>query len=500
MEAILGGFSIALTLNNIAFCFFGVLMGTGMGVLPGIGSVAAVSMLLPISYYLEPTSALIMLAGVFYGSEYGGAAASILLNLPGTPTHAVTCLDGYPMAKKGRAGVALFIAAVASFFGGTMGILVLMALTPAVIALALAFGPAEYFLVISFGLIAAATIAQGSPLKGLAMVTIGILVGLIGTDVNTGNTRFDLGFYQLFDGVSLVALAMGLFGISEIIASSGQGQGTGPGQVSLASMLPTREDIRRSIMPAVRGTAIGSFFGPLPGTGAAVAAFFSYAIEKRISRTPEEFGTGVVEGIAGPEASNNAAVQTAFIPTFALGIPGTASMAILLGAMMVHGVVPGPRLMTEHSDLFWAVVASFWIGNLLLLILNIPLIGIWVRILAIPQRMLFPVIVCLICIGTLSVANSAFDVWLLFAIGMAGYAMRLLSFEPAPLLLGFVLGPMLEENFRRAMLLTRGKFLPLFLNPVGIALAALAAAALLWLAVKTIRARQRDAAAERLIQ
>jgi TctA family transporter len=493
MDEILAGFTAAFYLNNIAYCFVGVLMGTAMGVLPGIGSVAAVSMLLPISYHMDPTSALIMLAGVFYGSEYGGATASILLNLPGTPTHAVTCLDGYPMSQNGRAGVALFTAAVASFFGGTIGILVLMALTPAVIALALAFGPAEYLLVITFGLVAAATIAQGSPLKGLAMVTAGVLVGLIGIDVNTGIPRFELGFYELFDGVSLVALAMGLFGIAEVIASAGQRQSARPQHVSLASMLPSRTDVRRTLLPAMRGAGIGCVFGPLPGTGAAVAAFFSYALEKRVSRTPERFGTGIVEGIAGPEASNNAAVQTAFIPTLAIGVPGTASMAILLGALMVHGIVPGPRLMTEHADLFWSVVASFWIGNVLLLVLNIPLIGVWVRILMIPRRILFPVIVSLICLGTFSVANSAFDVWLLFVIGLVGYVMRLLAFEPAPLLLGFVLGPMLEENFRRAMLLSRGELLPLFYNPVGLVLIAIALATVLLLAIRKVRATRRAA-------
>ncbi|MGH6926070.1 MAG: tripartite tricarboxylate transporter permease [Propylenella sp.] len=457
MEDLWLGFTVAVSLVNLAYCTGGVALGTAIGVLPGVGSVAAVSLLLPVTFYLDPTTALILLAGVYYGAEYGGSTASILLNIPGTPSSAVSCLEGYPMSRQGRAGVALCMSAIASFVGGTLGILVLMTLAPVVIAFALSFGAAEYFAAMLLALIIVASIARGSPLKGLAMVIVGLLLGGVGTDVISGVARFDLNFPQLYSGISVVVLAMGLFGVSEVIASVRITEGRAiSANVTLRSMLPTRDDVRRSVFPVLRGFGIGSVIGPLPGIGPVVASFLSYAAEKRLARDPSRFGNGAIEGLTGPEASNNAAAQTAFIPMLTMGIPGTVTTAIMLGALMIHGIMPGPRLITEHPSLFWGVVASFWIGNVILLMLNIPLVGVWVNLLRIPYRYLYPVIICLVCIGTYSVNFSTFDVWLVLLLGALGYAMRLFGYEPAPLLISFILGPLLEENLRRAMLLSGG--------------------------------------------
>ena len=496
MENILLGFETAFSLTNIIFCFAGVFIGTFIGVLPGIGSLAAVSMLLPITFYLDPATALIMLGGIYYGAEYGGSTASILLNLPGTPSNAVTCLDGYPMAKNGRAGVALFTTSIASFIGGSFGIIVLMFLTPQVVAFSLTFGPAEYFAVLLFGLLAAGAVAQGSVIKGLAMVGLGMLLGTIGADVNSGAIRYTFGLYDLYDGISIVIIAMGLFGISEVIASVNSSKHDAAQQVTLRSLIPNREEARRSVMPIVRGMSIGSLLGPLPGTGPSISAFLSYVVEKKISKDPSRFGNGAIEGVASPEASNNASVQTAFIPTLALGIPGSATMALMLGALMLHGIAPGPTLMTDYPDLFWGVIASFWIGNLMLLVLNVPLIGIWVRLLNIPYALLYPGIVCLICIGVFSVHNSPFDVALLLVVGALGYGMRLLSFEPAPLLIGFILGPLLEENLRRALLISNGDFLALFMRPVSGSLLAIAILIVAFMAYTNIRRYREQRRAE----
>lgn len=481
MEPLFNGLSIALAFENVSYCFFGVLVGTAVGVLPGVGSLAAISMLLPITFYLDPTTAIIMLAGVYYGAEYGGSTASILLNLPGTPSNAVTCLDGYPMAQNGRAGVALFMTTIASFIGGTLGILILIVATPFFLSFALMFQSKEYFVALLLGLLMAATVSPGSAIKGLASLALGILFGLVGADVQTGIPRFTLGRMEIFDGISIVIVAMGLFGVSEIIWSiAAQSAPMIRDRITLRSLIPTGDDMRRSTLPMLRGTAVGSVVGPLPGAGLALASFFAYVIEKRVSRRPESFGTGIVEGIAGPEAANNAAAQTAFIPTFALGIPGTTTTAILLGAMMLHGIAPGPQFMRENYDMFWAIVASFWIGNLFLLILNVPFIGLWVRLLKIPYHLLYPVIICMICIGIYSLSSSVFDVFLLLGFGLIGYFMRLLDFSPAPMLMGFVLGPLLEENFRRAMLLSRGDLLSLFSGPINFAMLSLFVLVLLW--------------------
>lgn len=501
MEGLFVGIAAAFTLENLAWCFVGVTLGTAIGVLPGIGAIAAISMLLPVTFYLEPTAAIIMLAGVYYGGEYGGSTASILLNLPGTPSSAVTCLDGYPMSRQGRAGVALCITALASFVGGTLGILVIMLLSPLIIAIAFSFSAPEYFAAMVLALITVAFMSSGSPIKSLAMVCIGVLVGMIGLDVISGASRFNFGFRELYDGVNVVALAMGLFGVSEVIASiRSTAGGTLAGRVPLRSMIPTREDIRRSTLPVLRGFGIGSVIGPLPGIGTTVASFISYAVEKRVARDPSRFGKGAIEGIAGPEAANNAAAQTTFIPLLTMGIPGAATTAVIMSALMLQGILPGPRLVHEHPDIFWGVIVSFWIGNLMLLVLNLPLVGVWVSLLRIPYRLLYPAVICLICVGAYSVKFQVFDVWLVLIIGFVGYAMRLLAFEPAPLLIGFILGPLLEENFRRGMIASFGDPVIMLSRPITGTLLALAAILLVltfWSGLRGRRSRQGGASEAR---
>ena len=476
------GLQTALSWYNLLWCFVGVFLGTLLGVIPGIGVVAAISMLFPLTFQLEPTAALIMLAGIWYGTSYGGSTASILLNVPGSATNAVTCLDGYPMTQQGRGGIALLMTTVASFFGGSFGIILLMGFAGTISAYALSFSSAEYFSLMLLGLIAACNVSSGSILKGLIMVALGILFGLVGSDIYTGTRRFDFGILDLADGINLVALAMGLFGVSEVIASVGKvdGKKVDPNSVKLSAMKPTRDDVRRSWLPMIRGSSIGAFFGTLPGTGSSIAAFMAYAVEKRVSRAPEKFGSGQIEGIMAPEAANNAADQTSFIPTLALGIPGSATMALMLGALMIHGIAPGPQLMTEQPSLFWGLVMSFWIGNVLLVILNVPLIGVWVRLLMVPYNWLFPAVLMFICIGTYSVSNSAFDVMLVVLFGALGYALRVGGYPAAPMLLGFVLGPMMEEHFRRAMLLSRGDFGTFLSRPISATVLAIALLVLLW--------------------
>jgi len=484
------GFSVAISPETLLFCFLGVLLGTLIGVLPGIGSLAAVAMLLPISYHLEPMAALVLLAGVYYGAEYGGSTASILLNLPGTPSSAVTCLDGYPMARKGKAGVALFTTTIASFVGGAVGIILLTSFAPALARVALAFGAADFFAVMLLGLVAAAAIGQGAPIKGIAMVFTGVLLGTVGTDLNTGADRYTYGFFELMDGISIMALAMGLFGLAEIIVSIHNPVRVPKDKVTLRSMLPSRAEARAAALPIARGAGLGSFFGVLPGTGQSIASFMSYAVEKRVSGQPERFGTGAIEGISGPEAASNAAVQTSFIPTLTMGIPGSATMALMLGALMMHGITPGPRLLTDHADIFWGLVVSFWVGNILLVLLNIPMIGIWVRLLRVPYQILYPGIIVLILIGVFSVNNSVFDVYVAVGFGLLGYAMRILGFEPAPLLVGFVLGPMMEENFRRALIIGRGDFMTFFQQPISGSLLVLTGLLLVWSLWASVRPRK----------
>jgi TctA family transporter len=486
------GFQTAFSLQNLMYCFIGVFLGTFVGVLPGIGALATISMLLPLTFYVPPTTALIMLAGIYYGTQYGGSTASILMNLPGTPSSAVTCLDGYPMSNNGRAGVALFITTLASFIGGSIGIIILTLFSPALAEVALAFGPAEYFAMMLLGLVAASTLSQGSPVKGIAMVLVGLCLGMVGTDVQTGQQRYTFGIPELSDGFNLVAIAMGLFGVGEVIASVNKirdQKADDRQKITFRSMVPTKDDWSRFWFPMLRGTGVGSFFGALPGTGTTISAFMAYAVEKKISKTPERFGKGAVEGVVSPEAANNAASQTAFIPTLTLGIPGDAVMALMLGAMIIAGVQPGPRLITEHPEIFWGLVASFWIGNVLLVILNLPLIGMWVKLLQIPYRFLFPSILMFICIGVFSVNNNTFDIFMVLIFGVFGYFLMLLRFEPAPLLLGYILGPLMEEHLRRAMLLSRGDATVFATRPISAAFIFVTTALLLWAIYAAIKGK-----------
>lgn len=472
------GFQAALSVETLLFCFIGVTIGTFIGVLPGIGPLAVIAMALPLTFKIEPASALIMLAGIFYGSQYGGSVASILLKMPGTPSAAATCLDGYPLAQKGRAGLALFTAMFSSFVGGSIALLLLMAFAPLLASIALKFGAAEYFAIMALGLVAASTISVGSPLKGLAMVVLGIVIGLSGMDVSTGYERFTFGSWGLMEGVNLVALAMGIFGVAEIFTNVGrQARREIRENIGLKALLPSRTDLKSMLPASLRGGTTGSVIGALPGAGPAIASFIGYAVEKRVAKEPERFGQGAVEGVAGPEAANNSAVQASFIPTLSLGIPGDAIMAVLMGAMLIHGIIPGPLFIVEHSTLFWTLVASFWIGNVLLLILNIPLIGIWVRMLSIPYHVLYPAMLVFICFGVYSFNNSVFDVYLLLGFSVLGYLMLKFGFPAAPLLLGFILGPMIEEQFRRALLLSGGEFDIFVQRPISAVI--LAATALL---------------------
>lgn len=476
------GLGVALSFNNLLYCFLGVFIGTLLGVIPGIGVLAAISMLFPVTFHLDPTAALIMLAGIWYGTTYGGSTASILLNVPGSPSNAVTCLDGYPMTKQGRAGVALFMTTVASFFGGTLGIILLMLFSPIIVNYAVAFGAPEYFSLMLLGLVAACSVSDGSFVKGLLMVAVGIFLGMIGTDIYTGTPRFVFGLIELGDGLSLIALSMGLFGVSEVMASIGKVSAVkfDKSLFSMSAMKPTKDEMRRSWLPMLRGGGIGAFFGALPGTGPSLAAFVSYAIEKRVSKRKEEFGKGAIEGIMAPESANNSADQTAFIPTLSLGIPGSPTMALMLGALMIHGISPGPTLVTEHADLFWGLVMSFWVGNILLVLLNVPLIGLWVRVLTIPYHYLFPAVLMFIAIGTYSVNYSVLDILLVTFFGLIGYVLRMQKFAMAPLILGFVLGPLVEQHFRRSMLISEGDF-SIFINrPISLTILVITLLISLW--------------------
>ncbi|ETX13380.1 hypothetical protein OCH239_10695 [Roseivivax halodurans JCM 10272] len=487
------GLETAVTPTNLLFCFAGVFLGTFVGVIPGVGPLAAISMLFPITFYLDPTAALIMLAGIYYGTTYGGSTASILLNIPGATSSAVTCLDGHPMAKQGRAGVALFMTTIASFVGGSFGIIILSLFSPLIAEYALTFGPAEYFALMVLGLIAASTISNASPSKGLAMVVFGMLFATVGTDSQSGVGRFTFGSMSLLEGFGISAMAMGLFGVGEILSSVGATRiaKIDSSSAKLLNMLPSKDDWRRSWLPGLRGSSIGSFIGALPGTGPSIAVFMAYAFEKRVSKTPERFGHGAIEGVVAPETANNAADQTAFIPTLTLGIPGSATMALMLGALMIHGIQPGPTLIVEQPSLFWGLVMSFWIGNLLLLILNLPLIGLWVRLLLIPYHYLYPAILVFLCIGAYSVRANPADVLIILGFGFVGYAMRLADLPAAPLLLGFVLGPLVETQFRRAMVLARGDFTDVVTRPIAGTVLALAAAILVWTLVSAIMRYRR---------
>lgn len=473
MEALVNlaaGFERALTPQALLFCFIGVSLGTLVGALPGIGSLATISLILPLTYYVDPVVALIMLAGIFYGSQYGGTIASVLLNLPGEPSSAVTCIEAAPMAQRGQAGVALFIAAISSFVGGTLGILLLVAFTPILASFAVKFSSADYFSFILFCLVGASMLSTGSPLKGLCMVAVGLLLGTVGIDVTSGTARFTFGIPAFTDGINLVAIMMGLFGVSEVLAnfaSRVELPRVPSNAVPLRALIPTRKDLREAALPALRGASVGSMVGMLPGMGATLATFIAYGVEKRIAKDPSRFGKGAIEGIAAPEAANNASVQSAFVPTLGLGIPGDAVMAVLVGAMMIHGIQPGPLFMTQHPDIFWGLVASMWVGNVMLLILNIPLIGIWVKLLSIPPRILYPIILLLVCIGVYSVNNNVFDVLVTIVFGMIGYWLTLFGYPIVSLVLGYILSPMMEEHLRRALLISDGTYGVFVTQPIS---------------------------------
>jgi putative tricarboxylic transport membrane protein len=450
------GFAVAFSLQNLLYCFIGVLVGTLIGVLPGIGPLATIAMLLPLTFNVSPVAALIMLAGIYYGAQYGGSTTAILVNLPGETSAVVTCLDGYQMARQGRAGPALAIAAIGSFFAGTVCTLLIALFGPPLAELALKFGAADYFSLMLMGLVAAAVLAQGDMVKSLAMVAMGLLLGIVGADVNTGVKRFTFGVTELTDGIGFVVIAVGVFAVGEIVSNLGETTEREVFTSTMTSLFPTREDLRRSIGPILRGTGIGAFFGVLPGTGPAIASFASYVVEKKVARDPSRFGHGAIEGVAGPESANNADAQCKFIPMLTLGLPASGVMALMLGALTIHGITPGPQVMTQKPDLFWGLIASMWIGNLMLVVLNLPLIGIWVSLLRVPYRLLFPAIMVFSVIGVYSLNNSAFEVYLAALFGVIGFVWMRLGCSPAPMLLGFVLGPMMEENLRRAMLVSRG--------------------------------------------
>lgn len=489
------GFQHALTFNNIAYAFIGCLLGTLIGVLPGLGPLATIAMLLPITYSLSPDAALIMLAGIYYGAQYGGSTTANIVNLPGESSSVVTAIDGYQMARQGRAGVALSTAAIGSFFAGCTATLAIAAFAPILSEAALQFGPKEYFALMILGILLATVLSTGPVLESLGMVILGAMISLVGTDVNTGEQRFTFGLTQLYDGVDFVPLAMGIFGFAEIVRNLRSEERSLVTQ-KITNLFPTRDDWRKMTAPILRGSALGTFLGILPGGGAALASFASYTLEKKISRTPEEFGHGAIAGVAGPESANNAAAQTSFIPLLTLGLPSNAVMALIVGAMMIHNIQPGPQVMTSNPGLFWGLIASMWVGNLMLVILNLPLVGLWVKLLTIPYRFLYPAIMMFCCIGIYSIKNDTFELYQAALVCVVGYGILQLKLPPAPMLLGLVLGPQVEENFRRAMLLSRGDATVFFTSPLSGTLLAIAVVALIFMMLPSIRARREKALQE----
>ncbi|MFN9504704.1 MAG: tripartite tricarboxylate transporter permease [Rubrivivax sp.] len=488
------GFGVALSLQNLAFALGGVFIGTLIGVLPGLGPVPAIAMLLPSIYTLDPTAALIMLAGVYYGAQYGGSTTAILINLPGESSSVVTAIDGYQMARQGRAGPALAVAGLGSFFAGCVGTLVLAAFAPALAGIAFAFGPAEYAALMLVGIVGAVVLASGSVIKAVGMVLLGLLLGQINTDALSGVERFSFGIPELTDGLGFVAVAMGLFGFGEIIGNLNvPAQSREVFTREVKNVWPSRDDFRQAAPAVLRGTALGSVLGVLPGGGAILASFAAYTLEKRVSRTPERFGKGAIQGVAGPESANNAAAQTSFIPMLTLGIPPNPVMALMIGAMVVMGITPGPKVMTDNPQLFWGLIASMWIGNLMLIVLNLPFIGIWVKLLTVPYRFLFPSIVCFCVIGLYTLSNNNFDIYLAGLFAVVGFVFIKLRCEAGPLLLGMVLGPMLEENLSRTLLVARGDWSVLFTRPISGTLIVLALVMLLAALLPAVRQRREQA-------
>jgi len=486
------GFSVAVTPENLLYALLGCLLGTLVGVLPGLGPVPTIAMLLPITYVLPPIAGLIMLAGIYYGTQYGGSTTAILVNLPGETSAVVTVLDGHQMAKNGRAGAALSIAALGSFFAGSVATLLLAAFAPPLAEVAFKFGPAEYFSLMVLGLIGAVVLASGSLPKAICMILLGLLLGMVGTDVNSGVARFDFGVPQLQDGIDFAIVAMGVFGFAEIMTNLEQKENRVEISDKIGSLYPNKQEIKESVAPMVRGTALGSMLGILPGGGAVLSSFASYTLEKKLSKNPERFGKGHPAGLAGPESANNAGAQTSFIPLLTLGIPGNAVMALMVGAMTIHNIQPGPQVMTSHPQLFWGLIASMWIGNLMLVVLNLPLIGIWVKLLRVPYRILFPAILVFCTIGVYSLKNDPFDIYTTAAFGIIGYIWSKLRCEGAPLLLGLVLGPMMEENFRRALLLSRGNYGTFIERPLSASLLAVALVLVIIVALPSIKKKRQE--------
>jgi putative tricarboxylic transport membrane protein len=490
------GFSVALSYQNLALCFVGCLVGTLIGVLPGVGPIATIAMLLPVTFGLPPVGALIMLAGIYYGAQYGGSTTAILVNIPGEATAVVTTLDGHQMARRGRAGAALGIAAIGSFIAGSFATLVIAAIASPLIAVTKRFNAQENFALMVLGLVLAVTLARGSVLRAIAMVITGLLLSTVGQDDATGEARLTLGLEVLDNKIEFAVLAMGLFGFAELLRSLENPEARDVVRGTIGRLLPTREEFRRSAAPIMRGTVLGSALGALPGNGAVLAPFASYALEKKIAADPSEFGKGAIEGVAGPESANNAGAQTAFIPLLTLGIPPNAVMALMLGAMTIHGVIPGPQVMTRNPDLFWGMIASMWIGNLMLLIINLPLVGLWVKLLKVPYRLLYPAILVFCCIGIYSINNRPEDLFLTAFFGLAGYALIKLGFELAPLLLGFVLGGFMEEAFRRAMDLSRGSLMTFVERPIAATLLALSFIILIVAVLPAVSGKREAAFAE----
>jgi TctA family transporter len=484
------GFEVALSWQNLAYCLIGVTVGTLIGVLPGIGPLGTIAILLPITYGVPPEGALIMLAGIYYGAKYGGSTTAILVNLPGETSAVITCIDGYQMARQGRAGPALAIAAIGSFFAGTVGTLLIALFGPPLAEVALKFGSPEYFSLMLMGLVAAAVLAQGDIVKSLAMVAMGLLFGSVGSDVNTGIQRFSFGLPELSDGIGFIVLAVGVFAIGEIISNLGGSEARSVFTAKVSNLFPSKDDLKRSIGPILRGTALGSFFGVLPGTGPAIASFGAYMLEKRLAKDPDRFGKGAIEGVAAPEAANNADAQCKFIPMLTLGLPASGVMALMLGALTIQGIQPGPEVMTARPELFWGLIASMWIGNLMLVVLNLPMIGIWVKLLRVPYRLLFPAIMAFSAIGIYSVNGSSFEIYLTALFGIFGFICMRLGFPLAPMLLGYVLGPMMEENLRRSMLQAGGDPTVFLTRPLSLAFIVATVLILLVMVVPAVRKRR----------
>src|SRR3954465_2809724 len=486
------GLSVALSLQNLALCFIGCMIGTLIGVLPGVGPIATIAILLPITFGVDPTGALIMLAGIYYGAQYGGSTTAILVNIPGEATSVVTVLDGHQMARQGRAGVALGIAALGSFFAGCVATVLIAALGVPLTKLALVFGPAEYFALMGVGLVFAVVLARGSILKAITMILLGILLSTVGTDLETGQERMTFGFPPLSDGLDFAVLAMGVFGIAEILRNLEHTETRNVVQATIGRLMPNMAEMKQSAWPIVRGTALGSILGILPGNGAVLGPFASYTVEKKLAKDPSRFGRGAIEGVAGPESANNAGAQTSFIPLLTLGIPPNAVMALMVGAMTIHGIVPGPQVITKQPELFWGMITSMWLGNLMLVIINLPLVGVWVSLLRVPYRLLYPSIIVFCCIGIYSINNSPTDVVISALFGVIGFWLIKHDFEPAPMLLGFVLGPLMEENLRRAMLIARGDATVFFTRPISSVLLSTAILLLIVAALPKIRPRRDE--------